>query len=281
MSILKKYNKHLLQRGFNGPISFNQTYKLGHIITFDRRSGFEVVGHISNSHFRLSDFTAIEKSGVAEVDIDFGTETGVNIEAKITGDAQIPNSRLSVEDTGLVIEFESKASYLLKTAETKVHFIENVAELGEKVNKLYKDKKWNRNWFIITQLIEADRATLLISKSRNSKIELKAKGSLDSISEDDLVSADVNFTALTKKEMNTTIIGKKGPYIPLFKANGIRVRRLFPQPVGSPFEFINKVHSMNAFTIADLEKENPEFELVFEEYNFSDELIEDGDTYLT
>ena len=176
MSILKKYNKHLLQRGFNGPISFNQTYKLGHIITFDRRSGFEVVGHISNSHFRLSDFIAIEKSGVSEVDIDFGTETGVNIEAKITGDAQIPNSRLSIDDTGLVIEFENKASYLLKTAETKVHFIENVAELGEKVNKLYKDKKWNRNWFIITQLIEADRATLLISKSRNSKIELKAKG---------------------------------------------------------------------------------------------------------
>lgn len=281
MSILKKYNKHLLQKGFNGPISFHLTYKLGHIITFDRRSGFEVVGHISNSHFRLSDFTPIEKSGVSEVDIDFGTETGINIEAKITGDAQIPDSRLSVEDTGLVIEFESKASYLLKTAETKVHFIENVAELGERVNRLYKDKKWNRNWFIITQLIEADRATLLISKSRNSKIELKAKGSLDSISENDLVSADINFTALTKKEMNTTIIGKKGPYFPLFKVNGIRVRRLFPQPVGSLFENINKVHSMNAFTIADLEKEKPEFELVFEEYNFSDELIEDGDTYLT
>ena len=281
MSILKKYNKHLLKRGFNGPLTIHQPFKLGHIITFDKRSGFEVIGHISDSYFNLTSFEPDEKSGNAEADIDFGTESGVNIEAKISGDAQIPNSRLSLEDTGLVIEFENKASYLLKTGGTKVHFIENIAELGKKVNTLYTQKKWNRNWFIITQLIEAERATLLISKSRNSKIELKAKGSLDSISEDDLVSADVNFSVLTKKEMNTNIIGKEGPYFPLFKANGVRVKRLFPKPIGSPFEYINKVNSMNAFTIADLEVESPQFSLTFEEYNFEDELIEDEDVYLT
>ena len=80
MSILKKYNKHLLKRGYNGPLSINQPYKLGHIITFDKRSGFEIVGHISSDHFNLSEFNPVERSGVSEVDIDFGTETGVNID---------------------------------------------------------------------------------------------------------------------------------------------------------------------------------------------------------
>lgn len=281
MSILKKYNKHLLKRGFNGSLSMHLPYKLGHIITFDRRAGFEVIGHISDPYFNLTDFKAYEKLGDSEADINFGTETGVNIETKVTGDAQIPNSRLSIDDTGLVIEFENKASYLLKTGGTKVHFIENIAELGKRVNDLYLKKKWNRNWFIITQLIEAERATLLISKSRNSKIELKAKGSLDTISESDLVSADVNFSVLTKKEMSTDIIGKNGPYFPLFKANGIRVKRLFPKPIGSPFEYINKVNSMNAFTISDLEVESSQFNLTFEEYNFEDDLIEDDDVFLT
>ena len=34
---------------------------------------------------------------------------------------KIPNSRLSIKDTGLVIEFENKASNLLKTGGTKVN----------------------------------------------------------------------------------------------------------------------------------------------------------------
>lgn len=229
----------------------------------------------------MSEFSPLERSGNSEVDIDFGTETGVNIETKISGDAQIPNSRLSVEDSGLLIEFENKASYLLKTSGTKVHYIENVAELGKMVSKLYKEKKWNRHWYIITNLIQAERATLLISKSSNSKIELKANGSLDSISEDDLVSIDVDFSVLKKKDMSTIVIGKQGPYFPLFKVNGVRVWRLFPRPIGSPFENLNKVHSMNAFTISDLEAKDSGFELVFEEYNFSEELLEDEDVFLT
>ncbi|MEM9687208.1 MAG: hypothetical protein AAF934_09855 [Bacteroidota bacterium] len=281
MSILKKYNKHLIKRGFNGPLSFHQPYKLGHIITFDKRSGFEVVGHINNAHFNLTDFTPIEKCGNAKVDIDFGTETGVNIEVKLKGDAQIPNSRLTIEDIGLVIEFENKASYLLKTGDTRVHFMENVAELGKKVNALYLDKKWNRNWFVITQLIEAERVTLFISKSRNSKIELKAKTGTNTISEDDLASDNVHFSVLSKKEMNTNLIGKEGPYFPLFKANGIKVKRLFPQPIGSSYESINEVNPMNAYTIADLEKANSEFSIAFETYDFSEELLEEDDTYMT
>lgn len=281
MSILKKYNKHLLGKGFNGSLSINQPYRLGHIITFDKRSGFEIVGHISNEYFNLKEFDPIEKSSISKVDIDFGSETGVNIETKISGSAQIPNSRLSIEDSGLLIEFESDASYLLKTGGTSVHFIENVAELGKLVSQLYVEKKWNRNWFIITHLIEAERATLLISKSSNSKIELRANGALKAISEADLVGIDVSFSVLSKKEMSTNIIGKDGPYFPLFKVNGIMVRRLFPQPVGSPFESINKINPMNAFTIAELEKNNPEFGLVFEEYNFSEELIEDEEINLT
>lgn len=281
MSILKKYNRHLLKRGYNGPLNFSQKFQLGHIITFDRRSGFEIIGHISNEFFKLQNFTPIEKSGTSEVDIDFGAETGVNIELKLKGDAPIANSRLSIEDTGMVIEFENKASYLLKTAGTKVHYIENIAELGKLIKNLYKSKKWNRKWFVITNLIEADRSTLLISRTSNSKIELKAKASVESITDDDLVSVDTDFSFISKKGMNTNIIGKEGPYFPLFKANGIKVRRLFPGPIGADFETLRKVNAMNTFTISELEKRNSNYELNFEEYNFDDELLDDDEVFLT
>jgi hypothetical protein len=277
MSILKKYNRHLLKRGYNGPLSFHQPYRLGHIITFDRRSGFEIVGHISDAHFRLKDFEPVERSGAAEADIDFGTETGVNIDIKLQGEAQIPDSRLALEDAGLLIQFEKKASYLLKTGGTTVHYLENVAQLGQLVHQLYRNKQWNPHWYIITKLIEAERATLLISNSSKARIELKAQGVVGGLSEDDLVNAGVDLAVVSKRDMSTNIIGKEGPYYPLFKANGIRVRRLFPKPVGSPFEQLNKIDPMKAFTLADLEEEQPSFGLGFEPYDFMEELMEDED----
>lgn len=281
MSILKKYNRHLIRRGFNGPLDIHLPFKLGHIITFDKQSGFEVMGHISDPHFNLQDFIAKEVTGPALADIDFGSETGVNVDIKLKGDAVIPESRLSIDDAGLVVEFQSEASYLLKTGDTKVHLIENIAELGEKVNNLYLTKRWNRNWFVITQLIEAQRTTLLISKSANSKIEFKALAKVDSLSEDDLVSAEVNLSVMTKKSMSTYIIGKEGPYYPLFKANGIKVKRLIPSPIGTSFESYYKVNPMNAYTIADLESENSHFKIVFEENHFEDEVLDNDSAYLT
>ncbi len=280
MSILKKYNRHLIKRGFNGPLTFHRPYELGHIVTFDRLSGFEIVGHIEDDFFNLKTFIAKKYSGKAEADIDFGSETGVNIDVKLKGDLQIPNSRLKIDDSGLVISFEKKASYLLKTGDTIVHYIENIAELGKKVKSLYIAKKWNRQWFIISELIEAERATLLISRSGKSKIELKAEGAVQSISENDLVGADIDFSILVKKDMSTSIIGKKGPYFPLFKANGLKVKRLFPSPIGSPFSFINKVNPMNAYTISELEKKDSNFEIAFETHDFREDMFDENDDYL-
>ncbi len=275
MSILKKYNRNLLRRGFNGPLNFSQKFELGHIVTFDPRAGFEIIGHISNTFFNLQDFTPNKKIGVSEVDIDFGTETGVDIAFKLKGDAPIPNSRLRVEDAGIVIEFEKKASYLLKTEGAKVHYIENIAELGKKICALYKAKKWNRKWFVITNLIEAERSSLFIAKSSNSKVEIKAKASLSSISKQDLVNADAGLTVINNRKMQTSIIGEDGPYYPLFKLNAIKVRRL--QPIGSEFEAVqmNQVNPMHTFTIDQLEKVDSNYQLSFEDYHLEDELIAD------
>mgnify|MGYP003561820155 CR=1 FL=1 len=62
----------------------------------------------------------------------------------------------------------------------------------------------------------------------------------------------------------------------MFKANGIRVRRLFPNR-GQPLEQLNKIDPMKAFTLADLEEEQPSFGLGFEPYDFMEELMEDED----
>ena len=269
MSLPKSYNKKLIQRGLNGNLEIHHPFKLGQIVTWNRRSGFEVIGHINDDFIGL-DFQANEINGRGIADLDFGNETGVELRAKFAGNAQLPNSNLGIDDAGFSIEFESKGSYLLKTSGTKISYIENIAELGKKVRHFYLNKKWNRNWFVITLLVSAEVATLLISKSASGKIELKATGEFTGV-EEELISVNAKFATAWKKDISTNIIGKEGPFFPLFKCNGIKIRRR--RPVGSPFESIDTLNPMNTFTIDRLETTD-DFDLTFEDYLFEEELSE-------
>ena len=269
MSLSRSYNKKLIQRGFNGNLEIHQPFKLGQIVSWNRRSGFEVVGHINDDYIDLN-FNASVVDGQAVADLDFGNETGIELKAKFAGNAPLPSSNLQVDDAGFSIDFSSQGAYLLKTRGTKVAYIQNVAELGDRVREYYLNGKWNRKWFVITLLVSADIATLLISKSRNGKIELKATGEFSGV-EEELVSVDASFATAWKKDISTNIIGKVGPFYPLFKCNGIKVRRT--RPVGSPFESTNAINPMDLYTIDRLANTD-DFDLTFDQYLFDEELID-------
>lgn len=267
MSIIKKYNAHLIKRGFNGNLEIHQPFKLGQIITFDRRSGFQSVGHINDPYIGLN-FTPDEKMGTATADINFGSETGWELSTKFAGNAKLPNSKLEIENAGFSIDFTSSGSYLLKTQGTTIDYISNTAELGDKIIDLYLNNKWNRNWFVLTSLVEAKATSLIISNSAEGKIELLAKGNFTGL-ENDLINAEANLVAIWKKGIQTEIIGTSGSFFPLFKCNGIKVKRR--KPVGTPFESL--IDPMNLFTIEKL-KSNNDFEIFFDEYLFNEELTD-------
>jgi hypothetical protein len=275
MGLLIKYNRNLLKRGYNGPIDFHAPFSLGQVITFSRRKGFAAAGHIADPYFRLTDYTPAIKEGWAIADINFGSETGVNFEAKFEGNARLPNSALDINDAGFRITFENEASYLLMTKGTSIDIIENTAELGSRIMKLYRDGKWNRNWLVLAQIVNAEITTLLISRRRNSVFEIRADGNFTGFSSD-LVNADIKFSMVANSSLYTSIVGHQGPFNPLFKLLGVRIRRT--RPIGSPFNSINTVDSMSAFTIDQLNEKDSGFEVFFEEFALNEtfEMDDDG-----
>ncbi len=269
MGLLRKYNRHLIKRGYNGPISFHAPFKLGQIITFSRRHGFTPIGNIGDNYFGIENYKPKIIRGKSVADIDFGTETGVNIQAKLEGNAALTGSKLTKADAGFRITFENEASYLLLTKNTTVDIIENTAELGSKITNLYKAGSWNRNWMVITQIVNAQTTTLLIAQKSGAFYEIKASGKINGF-KDELVNGNTNFSLAASNGMYTSIIGQKGPFYPLFKLRGIRIRRL--RPVGTEFLTIDSIDPMSAFTINKLKQTNPEFDIDFEESTFNDEI---------
>jgi hypothetical protein len=267
MSILTNYNRGLIKRGYNGPIEFQQAFELGQIVTFSLRSGFEVAGTISDPYFGLKFKPHIHK-GQATADIKFGAESGIKTDIKLAGDAAIPQSKLKIGDAGFTITFESTGSYLLLTKGTTIDYIENVAELGEIITAMYKIGKWNRDWLVLTQTVSAEVTTLLIAKNTNAVYEVKAglgfTGALE-----DLVNADMKFSMTRTTNMVTEIIGQKGPFRPLFKLNGVNIKKF--KPIGSQIE---SIRTMSAFTLEMLKDKDSPFKVEFEE-NVLTELIED------
>ena len=275
MSILKRYNKHLRRMGYNGPLTFHKPFELGHIITFAKQSGFEVVGHINDPYYGLSDFEPSVKTSPAPVDIDYGDETGVRVNFKTKAMGAMPKLGFAEHDTGLVVGFENTASYMLKTSGTQIHLIENIAQLGQMAQELFKQNKWNKDWYVITELVEAECVTLLIAKGKDSKIAIKSNGNIALASENDLVRADIGLDIAFKHNMDTKLIGKQGPYFPLFKANGIKKRRLFQPTLGSQFGIIDQDKNTKSYTSEKLSHENGAFSVSFLEHDFLDDMPED------
>ncbi len=267
MGLLRKYNRHLLKKGYNGPLDFHTPFELGQVITFNRRNGFVPAGKLTDPFFGMTNFTPSIKNGIATADINFGFETGVKFEAKFQGSAKLPNSALDINDAGFRISFDNEASYLLLTKGTSVNIIENIAQLGDAIISLFKSGEWNRDWLILAQIVKADIATLLISRNSKSAVELKAEGAVSGFS-DDLVNADINFSLVSNSSVYTNIIGRQGPFYPLFKLFGVKIRR--SRPIGTNFKGINEVDSMSAFTINALNGPNSDFQVTFEEFSMND-----------
>jgi hypothetical protein len=274
MGLLRKYNRHLIKRGYNGPISFHAPFKLGQIITFSRRHGFTPIGNIGDKYFGIENYKPKIIKGKSVADIDFGTETGVNIQSKLKGNAPLSGSKLTIADAGFRISFENEASFLLLTKNTNINIIENTAELGSIIIKLYKEGSWNRNWMVITQMVNAQTTTLLIAQKSGAYYEIKADGNINGL-KDELVNGNINFSLAASNGMYTSIIGQKGPFFPLFKLRGICIRRL--RPVGSEFLSIDSINPMSAFTINKLKQNDSEFDIDFEESTFTDEIEVDDD----
>lgn len=185
----------------------------------------EFVRKTNLKHLNL-DFEIIKDSTPSQ--ISHQSKGGVSVSAKIAGTAPVLGSVLSEAEAGISVSFSNENSILFKANGTYNHIIKDQVKLGKDILKLYEEGNWDKDYLVITELVEADSSTILISNSSGSSIELSANANV-SLGQLDIANADIGLQPKISKDLYTEIITNKG-LTPLFKSSKVQTR-IFQQPI--------------------------------------------------
>lgn len=159
-------------------------------------------------------------------DLEYHSVGNVSVTTKLSGTISPQGISLANADAGLIVEFGHENSILLKANQTRTPSIKDTVKLGEQVLKLYMEDKWDKKWVVVTELVTAESATILISNTKTGIIELKANANIDAINID-IADAKFQFSAIFFRGLETKIIAQSG-LTPLFKIMGIKTRIFLP-----------------------------------------------------
>lgn len=158
--------------------------------------------------------------------LEYNSQGSVSVTTKTSGTIAPQGSVLTDMDAGIIVEFSKEHSSLFKAKNTTSPSIKDSIKLGNQILELYKEGKWNKYWVIITELVKAESATVIISNSSNSKIELKANANIDALNFD-IADAEFKFSTQFSRDLDTKIISAES-LTPLFKIMGIKTRIFLP-----------------------------------------------------
>ena len=202
--------------------------------------------------------------------IDYQTSGAVSMSVTVEADMKLPNAPIS---TKIGFTFKKENSVVFKANGVKSHSIEDQGKLGKEIVNLLDNQKWNKKHRVITELVPADSATIIIASSKSSELDLTASGDISASI--DIANPKLGLRTVKTREMSCTDIAKKG-LVPLFRLSGIK-KKGSSGTKGGQFQPLSVLKGVEALDlISDEEvRNNPE------EYYFGlddiEELYEDED----
>lgn len=211
-----------------------------------------------------------ELTDESQNEIDFKTSGAVsvstNVSAKLPGVPNLPADLVNVETT-VSFGFSQSNSVVFKANGVTNHTISRQPRLGRSVMELFSKGQWEKNWKVITGLVEADAATIIVAKSSSSELKLVAEGDVRAVM--DLANAGLGLTVAHESGMAFTSIARSG-LTPLFQISGIK-RKIFSDPTFEPLAFrgVDEIETISSDEIrnnlSDFGFGRDEFPLLFEE----------------
>jgi hypothetical protein len=153
------------------------------------------------------------------------TSAGVN-EFKIAAGGKVPDLISGVVDAEarLTISFGRENGIVFRASGLRYRTMQDQPQMARKVAYLLKRGEWGRDWHIVTQVVEAESASILISQTSSAEMEL-ALGASAAVGSIELLGAELKPRVVRQKEMSTIVVNEGG-LVPLFKAKRVK-RTLF------------------------------------------------------
>ncbi len=162
--------------------------------------------------------------GMFQADFDYCSEGSVSINIKAAGKAPLAGSDIAEAEAGVSIKFARSNAVVFKISRCKSTRINDQNSLGMEILSRYRSGNWQDDWVVVTEVVSAAGATIIISSGDNAQIDLLAGGNVNASSLN-LADVEANFQILKESNIETKIIASDG-LTPLFKSSGIRRRFL-------------------------------------------------------
>jgi hypothetical protein len=157
---------------------------------------------------------------------------GVSINFKTAGESGQEGAfaHIGSAEAGAAVRFSREKAVLLSLRKARVRSIRDQIDLKRKLQEAYASGKLDKNLIVITEIVDAESGTVLISNSNSAATEIKAEGDFKR-EVVDLGNAELRLQTAYSKDMQTELIAKEG-LTPFYKALRLKGRFLRSDQVG-------------------------------------------------
>lgn len=179
------------------------------------------------------------KSSLAKMGFDFDPENPDHIEKdldaspvklssgrtskqtfKVSGEVSTTAPHIPQAKAGISLEFGAEGAFVIEAEATYEPRIKDIFALERWILQQYRAGAWQRDWAVITSLVVAPHASIVVSQSRSSKVELMASGDAN-VGTVELGNAGIEFQSVHTQGTVLNMANSTN-VAPLFKLVGLK-----------------------------------------------------------
>ena len=166
------------------------------------------------------EFTTREGPGLAVLDHKSADSVNVRINAAGDGGPIVKSVLPGEVRASLEIKFVSANAVMFQAGPTMIQEMEDLNAVGLRIMALYERGKWSDDYVLITELVRAERTTVLIASGAGATVVFSADAGVE-LGPTSLIDAKAGLKLENSRNIGTRIVSESG-LTPLFRAFAVR-----------------------------------------------------------
>lgn len=167
------------------------------------------------------------EDGNAPSDFEYYSAGSVSMMLKLAGEAPFTGSVLKQAEAGVTVTFGRENAIAFRCSDCTSARITDQLSLGKQVLTLHGRGEWPADLVVVTEVVSAGSATVLISSAVDASVDLRAGGTVGA-AQINLAAVDAGFQVVRTSNMGIQIVAETG-LTPLIRTSGLRARLFRPK----------------------------------------------------
>jgi len=189
---------------------------LGDIGTFNRQRIFVPLSEIAKQGLELSC-----QYSPATTDFSHQSATDFDYHLKLAGESDVFTPHLPSASAGIGMRFRGEGVLFFQLGGVTNERVSDQITLARNLLQLAKNREWERDWVVVTEVIRAQAAVILVSDSDSGTAELTVDADISALGLKALTAGGA-VSLMHSQSLDTKITGA-GDLTPLFRA--VRIKR--------------------------------------------------------